>query len=117
MSELGKKEPQMDTDKHRCDFLEKLLDLSADQAGGAEACLSGRQVEWVALGEVSQPKRGKRLVKSQLEESGSFAVYQNSMKPLGYYEESNVAGETPFIICAGAAGLLSSTFCRNDLPH
>ena len=79
MSDLGKKEPQMDIDGHGCDFLEKLLDLSAEQAGGAE-------VEWVALGEVSQPKRGKRLVKSQLEDAGSYAVYQNSMKPLGYYE-------------------------------
>ena len=48
--------------------------------------------------------RGKRLVKSQLEESGKYAVYQNSMIPLGYYFESNVKADTTYIICAGAAG-------------
>lgn len=90
MSELGEKELQMDTDGHGCDFLEKLLD--------------GAEVEWVALGEVSEIKRGKRLVKSQLEEIGKYAVYQNCMTPLGYYHESNVDSDTTFIICAGAAG-------------
>lgn len=48
--------------------------------------------------------RGKRLVKSQLEESGEYAVFQNSMTPLGYYHKSNVEADTTFIICAGAAG-------------
>ena len=61
-------------------------------------------MEWKTLGEVGEPKRGRRLVKSQLQESGDYAVYQNSMKPLGYYEESNVTSDTTFIICAGAAG-------------
>jgi type I restriction enzyme S subunit len=46
MSEFKKKEPRMNTDEHGCDFLEKLLDLPAGQAGGAE-------VEWEALGEVA----------------------------------------------------------------
>lgn len=48
--------------------------------------------------------RGKRLVKSQLEEIGKYAVYQNSMTPLGYYNEGNVKAGTTFIISAGAAG-------------
>ena len=48
--------------------------------------------------------RGKRLVKSQLEESGKYAVFQNSMTPLGYYNESNVQADTTFIISAGSAG-------------
>lgn len=72
------------------DYLEKLLD--------------GVAVEWKALGEVITPKRGKRLVKSQLEESGDYAVYQNSMKPLGYYHESNTQSKVAFVIVAGAAG-------------
>ncbi|PHR03103.1 MAG: restriction endonuclease subunit S [Halomonas sp.] len=72
-------------------FMEKLLD--------------GVEVEWIALGGgVVEFQRGKRLVRSQLEESGKYAVFQNSMKPLGYYHESNVEAETAFIICAGAAG-------------
>jgi restriction endonuclease S subunit len=49
-------------------------------------------------------QRGRRLVKSQLEESGKYAVYQNAMIPLGYYHESNALSYTTFIICAGAAG-------------
>ncbi|GFO75743.1 type I restriction enzyme, S subunit [Bathymodiolus platifrons methanotrophic gill symbiont] len=61
-------------------------------------------VEWKALGEVVRIKRGKRLVKSQLETSGNYAVYQNSMTPLGYYHDGNVKSDTTFIISAGAAG-------------
>ena len=64
----------------------------------------GGDVKWKALGEVATIQRGKRLVKSQLEKSGNYAVYQNSMTPLGYYHESNVKSDTTFIISAGAAG-------------
>ncbi|QPE18411.1 restriction endonuclease subunit S [Providencia rettgeri] len=71
-------------------FMEKLLD--------------GVEVEWLPLGEVTELKRGKRLVKSQLESTGQFAVYQNSMTPLGYYHQSNTNPDTTFVICAGAAG-------------
>ena len=41
------------------DFLEKLLD--------------GVAVEWVEVGQLISPQRGKRLVKSQLEEVGSLS--------------------------------------------
>ena len=71
-------------------FMEKLLD--------------GVEVEWLELSNATSFNRGKRLVKSQLEESGKYAVYQNSMTPLGYYHESNVDADSTFIICAGAAG-------------
>jgi len=71
-------------------FLEKLLD--------------GVAVEWKALGEVAKIQRGRRLVKSELEEFGKYAVFQNCMTPLGYYHESNVKSDTTFIISAGAAG-------------
>ena len=54
--------------------------------------------------EATQLKRGKRLIKSQLGESGDYAVFQNSMTPLGYYHECNVSGDTAFIISAGVAG-------------
>jgi type I restriction enzyme S subunit len=62
------------------------------------------EVEWKTLGEVTILQRGKRLVKSQLEETGKYAVYQNAMTPLGYYHECNVKAYTTFVICAGAAG-------------
>ena len=71
-------------------FLEKLLD--------------GVAVEWIEVGKLISPQRGKRLVRSQLEEKGSYAVYQNSMKPLGYYHESNTQAQATFVIVAGAAG-------------
>ena len=72
------------------DFLDKLLD--------------GVVVEWVEVGLLISPQRGRRLVKSQLEEVGSYAVYQNSMRPLGYYHESNTQAGACFVIVAGAAG-------------
>ena len=62
------------------------------------------EVEWKTLGEVVEIQRGRRLVKSQLEVSGKYAVFQNSMTPLGYYHESNVLADTAFIISAGSAG-------------
>lgn len=84
---------------NRPDFLEKLLD--------------GVEVEWRALGETVNFQRGKRLVKSQLEAIGKFAVYQNSMTPLGYYHKSNVEAESTFIICAGAAGEIG--YSQNEI--
>jgi type I restriction enzyme, S subunit len=66
--------------------------------------LDGAEVEWKSLGEVAKIQRGRRLVRSELEESGNYAVFQNSMTPLGYYHEKNVQSDTTFIISAGAAG-------------
>ena len=74
------------------------------QLGYMEKLLDGIEVEWRDLEEVVKIQRGKRLVKSQLETSGNYAVYQNSMTPLGYYYESNAKADTTFIISAGAAG-------------
>ena len=62
------------------------------------------EVEWKTLGEVVKIQRGRRLVKSELEEVGRYAVFQNCMTPLGYYHESNVKSDTTFIISGGAAG-------------
>ena len=69
-----------------------------------ESILRGVKVDWMALEEVVKIQRGKRLIKSQLEKFGDYAVYQNSMTPLGYYHESNVESDTTFIISAGSAG-------------
>lgn len=69
-----------------------------------EKLLDGVEVEWKELGNSITFQRGKRLVKSQLEASGEYAVFQNSMTPLGYYHESNVSAQSAFVICAGAAG-------------
>ena len=68
MSGVGKMEPQMDTGKHGCDFLEKLLD--------------GAEVEWVALAEgenrIAELKRGRVISKKYLvENSGDYPVYSS----------------------------------------
>ena len=49
-------------------------------------------------------KRGVRVVKSQLTDFDNYPVYQNSLKPLGFYSKYNVKANTVFVICAGAAG-------------
>lgn len=49
-------------------------------------------------------KRGIRVVKAQLTDFDNYPVYQNSLKPLGFYSKYNVKANTVFVICAGAAG-------------
>ncbi|MBP4132855.1 restriction endonuclease subunit S [Gallibacterium anatis] len=64
----------------------------------------GDEVEWKTLGEVAPPIRGKRVVRAELNENGIYPVYQNSLKPLGFYDKTNCRKYSTFIIAAGAAG-------------
>ena len=50
--------------------------------------------------------RGIRVVRKQLNNSGRYPVFQNSLSPLGFYEKANCRANTTFIITAGAAGSL-----------
>ena len=68
----------------------------------AELCPDG--VEYKNLEEIASINRGVRVVRSQLSAEGGYPVYQNSLTPLGYYEQSNCPENTPFVISAGAAG-------------
>lgn len=68
------------------------------------------RVRWTTLGEMCNIMRGKRLVKKELEADGKYPVYQNSMTPLGYYEQSNYSADTTFIISAGAAGEIGYSY-------
>ena len=61
-------------------------------------------VVYKKLGEVAQVLRGKRLTKKDMIEQGRYLVYQNSMIPLGRYNDYNVKGNTTFVVCAGSAG-------------
>ena len=63
-----------------------------------------RRLRVEKLKNICEFKRGKRLVKNELQEEGDFPVYQNSITPLGYYYEKNFDKDTTFIISAGAAG-------------
>lgn len=73
-------------------YRDKLLTFSDDE------------VEWKKLGDLGIIKRGKRVIKSQLNAESNFPVYQNSLQPLGYFDSSNVEAHTTFMITAGAAG-------------
>lgn len=68
----------------------------------AELCPGG--VEYRKIKEIVTVDRGVRVVRKDLSDTGDFPVYQNSLTPLGFYSESNVAPATVFIIGAGAAG-------------
>lgn len=70
-------------------FLEKLLD--------------GVDVQWMALGDVTNVLRGKRLTKSQLSAGEKFPVYHGGLEPLGYYAEANRPANTVMIINVGAS--------------
>ena len=63
-----------------------------------------KDVVWKTLGEVVPISRGKRLVRSQLQDNGQYPVYQNSLQPLGFYDDQNCRAHMTFVIAAGAAG-------------
>lgn len=61
-------------------------------------------VEYKKLCEIVSIHRGIRVTKNQLTLEGKYPVYQNSLTPLGYYDQSNCNAHKAFIIAAGAAG-------------
>ena len=67
-----------------------------------ELCPNG--VEYKKLSDIATVARGVRVVRDQLAETGDIPVYQNSIKPLGYHDKSNVKAYSAFVIGAGAAG-------------
>ena len=83
-----------------------LLDFDNQIGGGIADDYKGRlkDVVWKTLGEVVPISRGKRLVRSQLQDNGQYPVYQNSLQPLGFYDNQNCRAYMTFVIAAGAAG-------------
>ncbi|MFM1622341.1 restriction endonuclease subunit S [Streptococcus mutans] len=95
-------------------FRDKLLTFTAEGVY-TDSTVQYRQdlirlLQWVfgpikvSLGSICSISRGKRLVRSQLNKNGKYPVYQNSLIPLGYFNETNEEVNTTFIISAGAAG-------------
>lgn len=74
-----------------------------------ELCPNG--VEWKKLGEICTIVRGIRVVKSQLKSEGKYPVFQNSLAPMGYFDEYNRNSGT-YLISAGAAGDIG--FCKTE---
>ncbi|MBO5585274.1 MAG: restriction endonuclease subunit S [Bacteroidaceae bacterium] len=66
--------------------------------------LEGKEgVEMKKLGEEFEVKRGIRVVKKQLKENALYPVFQNSIAPMGYYDQFNRDGNMLYIICAGSS--------------
>ena len=60
-------------------------------------------VEMLKLREACEIRKGIRVVKKQLKENAQYPVFQNSIAPMGYYDQFNRNGNMPYIICAGSS--------------
>ena len=65
---------------------------------------SNNVIHKTKLIEIAKLSRGKRLVRNELHENGQYPVFQNSLTPLGYYNNKNFDGGKTCIVTAGAAG-------------
>ena len=55
------------------------------------------------LKDACEIRRGIRVVKKQLKDNALYPVFQNSIAPMGYYDQYNRDGNMPYIICAGSS--------------
>ncbi|WP_314721202.1 restriction endonuclease subunit S [Rahnella variigena] len=68
-----------------------------------EKLLDGAEVEWKALGDITNVLRGKRLTRNLLSAEEKFPVFHGGLEPLGYYNKSNRPANTVMIINVGAS--------------
>ena len=94
-------EAELDCRKRQYEYYRNQL-LSFDMLNRGGQGLNNVNIK--SLEEVVEIKRGRRLVRKELSGTGRYAVFQNSMTPLGYFDNCNVDGDSTFIISAGAAG-------------
>ena len=94
-------EAELDCRKRQYEYYRNQL-LSFDMLNRGGQRLNNVNIK--SLEEIVEIKRGRRLVRKELSRTGRYAVFQNSMTPLGYFDNSNVDGDSTFIISAGAAG-------------
>ena len=73
-------------------YRDQLLDLEGKEG-----------VEMKKLEEACEIRRGIRVVKKQLNDNALYPVFQNSIAPMGYYDQFNRDGNMPYIICAGSS--------------
>ena len=64
----------------------------------------------VKIAEVASVNRGKRVTREQIAGCSLYDVYQNSLTPLGKYDEYNCPEDTTFLIAAGAAGEIGFSY-------
>ena len=70
--------------------------------------LKGFKGEWEnkLLGNLCSVNRGVRVTRKELNNQGDYPVFQNTDYPMGFYNQYNVAGNNPFVIIGGSAGLI-----------
>lgn len=73
-------------------YRDQLLDLEGKEG-----------VEMRKLSETCEIRRGIRVVKKQLKDTALYPVFQNSIAPMGYYDQYNRDGNMPYVICAGSS--------------
>lgn len=79
-----------------------------------------KNVEFHALGDIAQIKRGERVTKSNLIDNGEFPVISGGVKPMGYLNKSNREANTITIAQYGTAGyvdLQTQPFWANDVCY
>ena len=82
-------------------YRDQLLDLEGKEG-----------VEMKKLKDACEIRRGIRVVKKQLKYNAPYPVFQNSIAPMGYYDQYNRDGNMPYIICAGSSSG-SVGYCYN----
>lgn len=102
-------------DTHIANLTELIEKKKAIREGALEDLVSGKTRlsgftdKWkeMQLGKIRKTKRGKRLVRSQLQQEqrvDSYPVFQNSLEPLGFYNEYSCPAGSVYVIAAGNAG-------------
>lgn len=69
-----------------------------------------KAIKWLKLGDIVTIERGKRVVRNDLSQEIGYPVYQNALKPLGYYTDKNRDANSVFVIGAGAAGEIGYSY-------
>lgn len=69
-----------------------------------------KAIKWLKLGDIVTIERGKRVVRNDLSQEIGYPVYQNALKPLGYYTDKNRNANSVFVIGAGAAGEIGYSY-------
>lgn len=91
-------------------YRDYLLDFSNEDVTKKIPDIDCSNVEYKRLGNIAIIERGKRVVRNDLSQETGYPVYQNALKPLGYYTDKNRNANSVFIIGAGAAGEIGYSY-------
>lgn len=91
-------------------YRDYLLDFSNEDVIKKIPDIDCSNVEYKRLGNIAIIERGKRLIRNDLSQETGYPVYQNALKPLGYYTDKNRNANSVFIIGAGAAGEIGYSY-------